>query len=254
MSLEVDQMKDILRNFLGAQASLHASFGNSQAGMPALPGVFPGALPESFTEAEADLLSEYYELVLKWNRRLHLTTLTRPQEFFERHILESAFAESLIRPSVNQVWDLGSGLGVPGMVIAILRPDLNARLIEVSRNKVLFLEEAAAYLKLKNVEVIESRIETIEGVPEESCLTVRAIEKMEKMIPEILRLGEKANQILIFGAKSLEEKMRALVNTDKKIESLLIPNSNQRYVMNIIRSTWNAVGRVDGHGDTETQS
>jgi len=77
---------------------------------------------------------------------------------------------------------------------------------------------------------------------------------MEKMIPEILRLGEKANQILIFGAKSLEEKMRALVNTDKKIESLLIPNSNQRYVMNIIRSTWNAVGRVDGHGDTETQS
>src|SRR5215831_19566805 len=196
-------------------------------------------IPDSFTGAEAYLLSKYYELVLKWNKRLHLTTLTRPQEFFERHLLESAFSESLILPSVNQVWDLGSGLGVPGLVIAILRPDLDVRLIEASRNKVIFLVEATVHLNLKNVKVIESRFEAIKGVPEESCLTVRAIEKMEKMIPEILRLGAEASQILIFGAKGLEEKARAFVH-DKKMESLLIPGSNQRYVMNFIRSTWNA--------------
>jgi 16S rRNA (guanine527-N7)-methyltransferase len=207
MSSEVDQMKDLLRNF-----------------------------PDSFTEAEIDLLSKYYELVLKWNKRLHLTTLTQPQEFLEKHILESAFSESLILPSANQIWDLGSGLGVPGIVIALLRPDLYVRLIEAGRNKALFLDEAAAHLNLKNVVVIESRFEAIEGVPEESCLTVRAIEKMEKMIPEILRLGGEASQILIYGAKGLEEKIRALVH-DKKVESLLIPGSNQRYVMNIIRST-----------------
>jgi 16S rRNA (guanine(527)-N(7))-methyltransferase RsmG len=223
MSLEVDQMKDLLRNF-----------------------------PESFTEAQIDPLSKYYELVLKWNKRLHLTTLTRPQEFFERHLLESAFSESLILPSVNQVWDLGSGLGVPGMVIAILRPDLDVRLIDASRNKTLFLEEVASHLNLKNVEVIESRLEAIEGVPEESCLTVRAIEKMERMIPEILRLGAEASQILIFGAKGLEEKARALVH-DKKIESLLIPNSNQRYVMNVIRSTWNAESGRAGEGERERE-
>src|SRR5262245_46339308 len=195
-------------------------------------------IPECFTEAEADLLSKYYELVLKWNKRLHMTTLTQPQEFFERHILESAFSQSLILPSINQVWDLGSGLGVPGMVIAILRSDLVVRMIEASRNKALFLEEATAHLNLNNVEVIESRFEAIEGAPEESCLTVRAIEKMEKMIPAILRLGAQASQILIFGATGFGEKIRALVH-DKKIESLLIPGSNQRYVMNIIRSTWN---------------
>src|SRR5262245_13596556 len=192
--------------------------------------------PENFSEAEADLLSKYYELALKWNKRLHLTTLTQPQEFFERHILESAFSESLILPSVNQVWDLGSGLGIPGMVIAILLSELVVRLVEAGRNKVLFLEEATAHLNLNNVEVIESRFEAIEGVPEESCLTVRAIEKMEEMIPEILRLGAEASQILIFGAKGLEEKTRALVHY-KRIESLLIPGSNQRYVMNVIRST-----------------
>jgi 16S rRNA (guanine527-N7)-methyltransferase len=212
MSPEVDQMKDILRNN----------------------GRWDG---KGFSEAETDLLSKYYELVLKWNKRLHLTTLTPPWEFFERHILESAFSESLILPSVNQVWDLGSGLGVPGMVIAILRPDLDVRMVEVSRNKALFLEEVAVRLNLKNVKVIESRFEAIEDVPEKSCLTVRAIERMEKMIPEILRLGAKASQIMIFGAKNIEEKARALINDQRKIGSLLIPGSNRRYLINIFRST-----------------
>ncbi|MGH9428634.1 MAG: RsmG family class I SAM-dependent methyltransferase, partial [Terriglobia bacterium] len=59
---------------------------------------------KGFSDAEIDLLPSYYDLVLKWNHRLHLTTLTQPQEFFERHILESAFSESLILPVVNQVW------------------------------------------------------------------------------------------------------------------------------------------------------
>lgn len=212
MQIEVEQMKDILRKI----------------------GRCDG---RGFSEAESDLLSKYYELVLKWNKRLHLTTLSRPRDFFERHILESAFSESLILPSVNQVWDLGSGLGVPGMVIAILRPDLTVRLVEANRNKALFLEEAAVHLNLKNLKVVESRLEAIDGVTEESCLTARAIEKMEKMVPEILRLGAKASQILFFGAKSLEVKARALINDQRKIESLLIPGSNQRYVMNIIRST-----------------
>ena len=201
MPLEVDQMKDILRNF---ERSIPAC-GSKASRQGCLRS---GAFRKS--EGEADLLSEYYELVLKWNKRLHLTTLTRPQEFFERHILESAFAESLILPSVNQVWDLGSGLGVPGMVIAILRPDLNVRLVEVSRNKALFLEEAAVSSEPEKRKGHRIRFETIEGLPEESCLTVRAIEKMEKMIPEILGSGAKASQILIFGAKSLEEKRARL--------------------------------------------
>lgn len=209
MSPEIEQMREII---LGAQAF-----------MPALRKIDP--------------LSVYYELVLKWNKRLHLTTLTQPQEFFERHILESAFSESLILPSVNQVWDLGSGLGVPGMVIAILRPDLDVQLVEASRNKAFFLGETVAHLNLRNVKVVESRFETLESPPEESCITVRAIEKMEKIIPEILRLGARSSQILIFGSKDLEARTRIYINDKRKIESALIPGSNRRYLINITCST-----------------
>lgn len=192
---------------------------------------------KGFSETEIDLLSKYYEIVLKWNNRLHLTTLTQPREFFERHILESSFSESLILPSVNQVWDLGSGLGVPGIVIAILRPDLTVHLVESRRNKTLFLGETASYLSLNNVKVIESRFEAVERIPADSCLTVRAIEGMEKMIPEIIRSGAEASQFLIFGAIDLEDKARELLSSQQRIESMLIPGSNRRYVINIFRST-----------------
>jgi 16S rRNA (guanine(527)-N(7))-methyltransferase RsmG len=222
MPSDVEQLKNILKNSRGQISKRRIS----------------GRLPEKrFSKSEIDLLSRYYEIVLKWNNRLHLTTLTQPQEFFDRHILESFFSESLILPSVNQVWDIGSGLGVPGMVIAIARPDLDVHLVEASRNKSLFLEEAAVCLRLKNVKIIESRFEAVGKIPAASCLTVRAIEGMEKMIPEIIRLGADTLQILIFGAKDLEEKARGLLNNQRRVESLLIPGSNRRYVINIFRST-----------------
>lgn len=197
---------------------------------------------KGFSETEVDLLSKYYELVLKWNNRLHLTTLTRPHAFFERHILESAFSTSLILPRVNQVWDLGSGLGVPGMIIAILRPDLAVHLVEAGQNKALFLEETAIALGLINVRVVESRFEAITKIAQESCLTVRAIEGMEKMTPKILKLGAETLQTLLFGAKSLEEKVREILRPQilrpqQQVECLLIPGSSRRFIINIFRST-----------------
>jgi 16S rRNA (guanine527-N7)-methyltransferase len=198
----------------------------------------PGASGgRGFSQTEIDLLSNYYELVLKWNPRLHLTTLIQPQTFFDRHIFESAFSASMLLPSVDQIWDLGSGLGAPGMILAILRPDLSVHLVEASRKKALFLEEAAFSLGLRNVSVIESRFETIEDLAESSCLTARAIEEMERLIPKILKLGEQASQILIFGASQLEAIARRYLPPNQQIELHLIPNSTQRYIINIFCST-----------------
>src|SRR5262249_53466467 len=134
-----------------------------------------------FSEAEIETLSHYYRLVLKWNPRLHLTTIIKPQEFFERHIFESIFIEEKILRSIDRVWDIGSGAGIPGLVIAICRPMLSVSLVEASRKKALFLENAIATLKVANAEVIQSRFESIDQAADFSCITVRAIEGMERM-------------------------------------------------------------------------
>lgn len=195
-------------------------------------------LRNRYSEEEVQRLTKHYEIVLKWNQRLSLTTLTKPRDFFERHILESSLIASLLLPSIHQLWDIGSGLGVPGLPIAILRPDLAVYLIESSRNKALFLEEAADFLSLKNVTVIESRFEALDGIPSGACLTVRAMEGMEEMTPQILGFGAEAAQILILGSKALEGKVREILGDDQgQLECSLIPGSDRRYVINIIRST-----------------
>lgn len=192
---------------------------------------------KGFSQSEIESLARYFELVLKWNPRLHLTTLIQPQEFFERHIYESDFCASLILPSVHQIWDLGSGLGAPGLILAILRPDLEIHLVESSQKKAVFLEEATFDLGLKNAHVVASRFESIEKFSEFSCLTVRAIEGMERLIPKIIKSGKRASQILIFGGTQLQEKARKYLAPEQQIKLHLIPNSTQRYIINIFRST-----------------
>jgi 16S rRNA (guanine527-N7)-methyltransferase len=190
-----------------------------------------------FSEPEVDLLSKYYALTLKWNPRLHLTTITEPEEFYERHILESALAESRLTSRITQVWDIGSGLGVPGLVIAILRRNLLVHLVEASRNKGVFLEEAVEALGLSNVKVIASRFESIDALPESSCLTARAVEGMERLLTDLLDLGRDAMQILIFGSKNLEDAVKDSLHADREVKSLLIPGSDRRYLVEILRST-----------------
>src|SRR2546421_6694537 len=86
-------------------------------------------------------LQSYYELLLKWNDRLHLVAPCSPEEFATRHVLESLL---LLRhlPQNARVVDVGSGAGLPIIPCLIMRLDLRATLIESSPRKAVFLREA----------------------------------------------------------------------------------------------------------------
>jgi 16S rRNA (guanine527-N7)-methyltransferase len=196
-----------------------------------------GCLPTDrrFSADEIRLLSLHYQLILKWNERLHLTTITKPAEFVERHICEAALAASLLGEDVEQVWDLGSGAGIPGLPIAVLRSDLNVTLVESSRSKAIFLEEVIAALSLRNVSVRNERIESIPVLPSAACLTARAVDRMEKLLPLILKIGNSASQLLIFGNVELEKIIRQNVAL-KTVTSYLLPQSANRFLIEV-RST-----------------
>jgi 16S rRNA (guanine527-N7)-methyltransferase len=190
-----------------------------------------------FSESMVQLLSKYYGLVLKWNGRLHLTTLTDPAEFAERHIGESSLAASKIMDSIEEVWDLGTGLGIPGIPIAIFRPDLAVKLVESNRAKAIFLEEAASDLQLSNLNVLRKRIESLDGLTEVACVTLRAVEQMEKVLLEVFEIGSSAGQILIFGNTQTEQLMRDLAGREGRIISSLIPGSERRLLIEFMRFT-----------------
>jgi len=181
--------------------------------------------------------STYYQLVLKWNDQLHLTTLTHPLDFAHRHLFESIFAESHLLSGIRKIWDFGSGLGVPGIPIAILCPHLSVFLVEANKKKAIFLKEAIDDLQLINTAVLNQRFELIEGIEPQSCITVRAIEQMGRLMPKILAVGEQCAQFLLFGGGETEFLILKILPPNLRIQSYLIPFSQNRFLISLGRST-----------------
>ena len=101
----------------------------------------------------------HYELLLRWNKRLNLTSVRSEEEVVERHYCESLFLGVHLPPGPLSLVDLGSGAGFPGVPVAVLRPDCTVTLVESHQRKAVFLKEASR--ELRNVRVISRRAEDI---------------------------------------------------------------------------------------------
>lgn len=112
------------------------------------------------SEQQLSALSAYLNELDRWNRRLNLTTV-RPDQAWRRHVEESAELLDVAAPAAAaRVVDVGSGGGTPGIVIAILRPDLALTLLDSDARKAAFLRHVAGMLGLANARVAELRAET----------------------------------------------------------------------------------------------
>jgi 16S rRNA (guanine527-N7)-methyltransferase len=106
------------------------------------------------TGAELDAFECYMSLLLDWNRRVNLTAITDPAEIAILHFFDSltCLAAASFGPNARVV-DVGSGAGLPGIPIAVVRPDLGLTLLESTRKKCLFLEHAIGVIALSSVSV-----------------------------------------------------------------------------------------------------
>ena len=104
-------------------------------------------------------LEAHYELLVRWNKTVNLTTITSLEEAVERHYCESLFLGAHLPAGNLRVVDVGSGAGFPGFPVAILRPDCAVALVESHQRKAVFLREASR--KVANVRVIAKRAEEV---------------------------------------------------------------------------------------------
>jgi 16S rRNA (guanine527-N7)-methyltransferase len=107
-------------------------------------------------ETQSRLL-QYLALIQKWNRVHNLTALREPETMLVRHVLDSLS----ILPHITgpRVADVGSGAGLPGIPLALARPECRVVLIESIHKKAVFLQQARIELKLENIEVVAERVE-----------------------------------------------------------------------------------------------
>ena len=119
-------------------------------------------------------LSQYLELLLKWNERTNLTAIRDPHEIVRIHFGESLFAARHL-PSAETLLDLGSGAGFPGLPIQLALPGLQVTLAESQFKKSSFLREVIRTLALPT-EVWPARVETLPPTRRFDVVTLRAVD------------------------------------------------------------------------------
>ncbi len=114
----------------------------------------------ALTDAQRAQLTAYVALLAKWNKTYNLTAIREPQRMITHHLLDAlAVVPHLPAQSGLRILDVGSGGGVPGIPLAIVRPDATVVLVDSSHKKATFLAQAAIELGLANVESHAVRIE-----------------------------------------------------------------------------------------------
>ncbi len=120
----------------------------------------------SLTERQCEQLLAYAALVLKWNKVYSLTAFRHPQEVLTHHLLDSLAVISPLQrewPGSARLLDVGSGAGLPGAVIAILRGDLEVSCLDAVAKKAAFVQQVAAELQLPNLRGVHARVESLDG-------------------------------------------------------------------------------------------
>ena len=116
------------------------------------------AMGTPLPEGAIDRLAQYLRLLEKWNRVHNLTAIREPEMMVALHVLDSLSILPQLAGARTLV-DVGTGAGLPGIPLAIARPDLRVTLLDSSHKKATFLEQARAELVLGNIAVACERVE-----------------------------------------------------------------------------------------------
>ena len=122
----------------------------------------------------------YVRLLAKWNNAYNLTAVRDPEEMITRHVLDSLTLLPYLHG--QRLLDIGSGAGLPGIPLAIARPDLAFTLIDANAKKTRFIVQAIGELGLKNVDAVQARVENYRPTHKFDTLMSRAFASIADML------------------------------------------------------------------------
>jgi 16S rRNA (guanine527-N7)-methyltransferase len=175
------------------------------------------------TIAAERIFGDRLELAKRYVEHLATSGIERgligPREvprLWSRHVLNCAVVAELIEDGAK-VADVGSGAGLPGLCLAIARPDLYLTLIEPLERRVIWLEEVVMDLGLNNVEIVRARAEAAIGKVECSVVTARAVSALNTLAPLTIPLLGGQGELLAIKGRSAAEEITKAAKTIKKL-------------------------------------
>jgi len=193
------------------------------------------------SDSKVDELIEYHRLLVKWNSAYNLTAIRVAMDMVDRHLVDSlGIVEHL--SGVKRLIDVGSGGGMPGLIIAIMFPEMQVTLLDSNGKKTRFLQQVKTSLKLANVTVVQSRLEAFD-VPQNElfdCITSRAFATLKDMIDKSHQLLTSDGQYLAMKGVNPVDEIAQLPLGFKvnKVCPLSIPFADgERHLVSISRAS-----------------
>lgn len=166
-----------------------------------------GEMRLSLTVSMVDAMLQYLEILQQWNKTYNLTSVRQPKEMITRHLLDSL----AILPDIDgPLADVGSGAGLPGLPLAIAKPQLEVTLIDSNRKRTRFLRQIVRTLALRNVDVVEERIETWHPKCEFSSVVSRAFGRLNIFVQVSAHLVAHDGRWLAMKGKLVPEELAEL--------------------------------------------
>ena len=164
----------------------------------------PPEAEELFPAARLELAERYSELLATAGVERGLIGPREAPRLWERHLINCVLLTEAV-PAHATVCDVGSGAGLPGLVLAIARPDLEVTLLEPLLRRATFLEEAVAALELASVRVVRARAEQADGRYE--VVTARAVAPLARLLTWAMPLVAPTGVLLAMKGASLEDEL-----------------------------------------------
>jgi len=172
-----------------------------------------GEVPSTLREAASTVFGDRLPLARRYAEQLALSGVQRgligPHEvprLWDRHLLNCGVVAELVEPGAV-VCDVGSGAGLPGVALAIARPDLDVTLLEPSARRVAFLEEVVATLGLDGARVVRGRAEEVVGRLRASVVTARAVAPLDRLAGWCLPLTAPGGCVLALKGRSAADEV-----------------------------------------------
>lgn len=158
-------------------------------------------------------LEKFYELHL--NCQINLTAIKEKEEFYLKHYFDSIYYFQQYEAPQGSLADIGSGGGFPGIVLGIFFPELKITLIESIGKKCRFLEESAKALELKNIEVLNTRVENIKDRSFD-IITARGVSTVKELLKNSYQISKQNTKWVMYKGERLDEELKEALPVIKK--------------------------------------
>lgn len=173
----------------------------------------------SLTDEQVRQLLDYHALINKWNKVYNLSAIRDPLESIKKHFLDSFSILEFIKPGL--LLDVGSGAGLPGIIIAIMKPKTNVFVIDSVGKKCRFMQTVKTELGLENLTVINNRVESFNYPELFSQITSRAFASAIDTLNKTKHLIANDGRYLLMKGDNIA--LENIENMESKVHVLKVP-------------------------------